>query len=487
MTDRTRQHETDGIGRVGSLVGSPWVLGGLLTVGFYALIDAIPFQHHLLERYFASHPLEYATTALFFVGMAALGIRWFRLPLERRILLDDPLAQEWPHLHQLSDPETVAVRLQQRLADLPSRYASTHWIRRVRDAVEALSTGASENEEYLHYLADLSADRSHRSLALVRTVTWAVPILGFLGTVIGITMAIANIQPEQIEQSFDNVIAGLAVAFDTTTLALALSLVLVFSTFSVERSEQRILDEVEEKARRRLGPLFTARKAGTGDPLQAEQVAAARILEATEALISRHTAAWDEVLESLRDRWSETLKEREQRFCDVLDRGMNAALDAHEHRLRTAEESLLGAVQQAAAEVGRQLSESAQAVVTEHRQLVERMAERGAEWRNTAAALLDQQREVQSDWQAGLAASASAWRENAEQIIQTMQSHADEQAARWAQLQQVIEAEEGLARTQERLAENLQVVQVAESLDRTLHELTAAVHLLTARAKPRAA
>ncbi|MEI2659369.1 MAG: MotA/TolQ/ExbB proton channel family protein [Bifidobacterium adolescentis] len=53
-------------------------------------------------------------------------------------------------------------------------------------------------------------------MRLIRTITWAVPILGFLGTVIGITMAIANITPDQLESSLGEVTAGLAVAFDTT-------------------------------------------------------------------------------------------------------------------------------------------------------------------------------------------------------------------------------------------------------------------------------
>ena len=67
-----------------------------------------------------------------------------------------------------------------------------------------------------HTLADQAAERLHESYSLVRTITWAVPILGFLGTVVGITMAIANVTPEQLDTSLGEVTDGLAVAFDTT-------------------------------------------------------------------------------------------------------------------------------------------------------------------------------------------------------------------------------------------------------------------------------
>lgn len=85
-----------------------------------------------------------------------------------------------------------------------------------------------------------------QSFQLIRTVTWAVPIMGFLGTVIGITMAIANVTPEQLDSSLPEVTSGLAVAFDTTAQALGMSMVLVFGTFVIERAEQSVLNELEE-------------------------------------------------------------------------------------------------------------------------------------------------------------------------------------------------------------------------------------------------
>ena len=88
--------------------------------------------------------------------------------------------------------------------------------------------------------------------ALVRIIIWAIPILGLLGTVIGITIAIANLKPETLEQSMSDVTSGLGVAFDHTGEALTLTMILMFIKYGVERSESRLLAIVDERAEEEL-------------------------------------------------------------------------------------------------------------------------------------------------------------------------------------------------------------------------------------------
>ena len=47
----------------------------------------------------------------------------------------------------------------------------------------------------------------------------------------------------------------------------------------------------------------------------------------------------------------------------------------------------------------------------------------------------------------------------------------------------IFEKEDHLVRLQERLDKNLETVRAAETFDETLHNLAAAVHLLTARTR----
>jgi biopolymer transport protein ExbB/TolQ len=81
---------------------------------------------------------------------------------------------------------------------------------------------------------------------LVRYAIWAIPTLGFLGTVMGISLALnyagtANMQDPRLMAELTK---QMAVAFDTTLLALAMSAVLVLMQHLVQRYEEGALNAV---------------------------------------------------------------------------------------------------------------------------------------------------------------------------------------------------------------------------------------------------
>ena len=73
-------------------------------------------------------------------------------------------------------------------------------------------------------LAEQAEAKSSTSFSIVRIIISTIPILGFLGTVIGITRAVAELASLVGDISFEvainSVVSGLSVAFDTTALAL---------------------------------------------------------------------------------------------------------------------------------------------------------------------------------------------------------------------------------------------------------------------------
>ena len=93
----------------------------------------------------------------------------------------------------------------------------------------------------------LSASES--SYALPRILVWAIPLLGFIGTVFGISSAVNGFsgfldntaEIDQIKEGIGTVTSGLAVAFDTTLLALFLSVVVMIPLVLVEKMESQLL------------------------------------------------------------------------------------------------------------------------------------------------------------------------------------------------------------------------------------------------------
>jgi hypothetical protein len=194
-------------------------------------------------------------------------------------------------------------------------------------------------DDYMKDLADRDSDESHASFALPRTIAWAIPILGFLGTVIGITIAIANITPAQLEESLPEVTAGLAVAFDTTALALTLSMGLIFSIFIVERMEQRLLSRVDAMARHWLGHRFLSTSGESAPYLSAVQAASLQVIQHTRSLVEAQTNLWSQTLTQLNDRLDKGLAKRDQMFLEVMSQLIqetkrdNTSFDASQRRI----------------------------------------------------------------------------------------------------------------------------------------------------------
>lgn len=99
--------------------------------------------------------------------------------------------------------------------------------------------------------------KSADSYAVSRYINWAIPILGFIGTVLGISLAADGIQRiissqsniSQFSNDLGQAIAPLGIAFDTTLIALSLSVFLMFLQTTLQRWESDILIDYENSLR----------------------------------------------------------------------------------------------------------------------------------------------------------------------------------------------------------------------------------------------
>lgn len=91
------------------------------------------------------------------------------------------------------------------------------------------------------------------SFSLPKVLLWAIPLMGFIGTVIGMSEAVGSF--DSVLSNADNVdglkngllkvTGGLGTAFDTTFLALMISVILAFPLNAVERNEDRLLSQID--------------------------------------------------------------------------------------------------------------------------------------------------------------------------------------------------------------------------------------------------
>ncbi|MFN0199204.1 MAG: MotA/TolQ/ExbB proton channel family protein [Planctomycetaceae bacterium] len=463
---------------VDQVVFSPLLLGSAMTFAFYSLIPHSPVYHDLLVRYCCGHPIEYATVAMFFIGMAILLKKGSGLSSERASLRQDslpPTNLSGPHFSN-----QVADKLHEHVDSQTPQWRLSTWGHRVRDIIHYLRGKQNSEglEDHLRYLADLASDRVHSSYALVRTITWGIPILGFLGTVIGITDAIANVTPEQLSESLDQVTAGLGVAFDTTALSLSLSMVMVFSTFVVEGAEQQILSQTEELSMRHIATLFSSTQPDS-PLLQAEVDAAALLREQTSRWLTSHGEVWSRAVDDLRSNWSAALEDQRERLEQSLNTGVEHTLEGHVQQISDVRTEFLASLQQMVQSFSACLNEDRRSQETQLSQTHELLKTLVEQWQSqTLTAHENSSRQIHQALKSCTDEIQACQQELAHstgtlaEILSTMNDRGDT-------LDDVKQDQQHLLQIQGQLTRNLDAVRAAESLEKTLHGLTAAVHLLT--------
>ncbi len=106
----------------------------------------------------------------------------------------------------------------------------------------------------LQVQAQGDADELESSYAMVRAFVWAIPIFGFIGTVVGIGQAIGGFASSlrsaedlaTIKSTLGHVVSGLAFAFETTFLGLVVSVIVMFPMNLMHRAEQAFLAALDE-------------------------------------------------------------------------------------------------------------------------------------------------------------------------------------------------------------------------------------------------
>lgn len=301
-------------------LGWPLFWGITATIVFYILLSAGFIESQLMSRYFAGHPVEYIETALFFIGVMALLLKATDLAYQFQSIPNTKLAEP---LKDGDSPERAS-ELILGLKHLPERMLDTYLGRRLTNALRFVqrSDSADDLDEQLRYLSDVEAERSHEGYSLVRIIVWATPMLGFLGTVIGITLALGQLSPEALvnapKDAMQGLLAGLSVAFDTTALALSLSIVLMFLQYLVREVETQLLTVVDRQVEDELVGRFQINGSSSDPNVVALRRMNEQVLKSVESLTEKQAEILSSSTQKQADLMSASISETKQQWSDAL-------------------------------------------------------------------------------------------------------------------------------------------------------------------------
>ena len=215
---------------------------------------------HLMERWLPNHlavllldieretyPLTVQTVmwVVFAVGLGELVVRFRDAVAERHQLGLGYLPEDETTI--LQGPELRRIYAATRSEGRPSRhYAGRFLPRLIQRVVTQFQTNRSIDQAsaVMNSSLELFLHEIDLRYSMVRYVVWAIPTLGFIGTVIGISLALAFAGSADLQdpQLLAELTKRLAVAFNTTLLALVMSAILVLIQHVVQAYEEQALN-----------------------------------------------------------------------------------------------------------------------------------------------------------------------------------------------------------------------------------------------------
>lgn len=235
---------------VGKLTSSPYlvavgltmlaILIGSLTLPLDSALAVFLFDHSKKSFFAPIYPftIQNLMYVMLAVGLAELWARRSATQRERRYLALKLLPEDDSTILRIDDLGPIRRRVASLGAD---EHAFLPQL--INLAILQLFTSRSLDQTVAIFTSTLEL-MSHRldlAYQTIRFLVWVIPTTGFIGTVIGISIALEGMQdPKNI--AFDKVTSGLAVAFYTTILALVLSAILVLLQNVIQRHEETALN-----------------------------------------------------------------------------------------------------------------------------------------------------------------------------------------------------------------------------------------------------
>jgi biopolymer transport protein ExbB/TolQ len=179
---------------------------------------------------------------LMFWALAIMAYKAVKLLRERRLLDVDlvPVAdgmrilpedtREFARHVQALPEDQQDLLLPRALLNALRRFNSTH-------NIQDVSTST-------HTICESEAERLESELSMIRYISWAIPSIGFIGTVRGIGEALAQAD-KAVQGDIAGVTQSLGVAFNSTFIALLISIFLMFLVHQLQLLQERLVFDAE--------------------------------------------------------------------------------------------------------------------------------------------------------------------------------------------------------------------------------------------------
>jgi len=230
----------------------------VLTTVFYLLVLAglnyVPSIHRFAIIFFRPANIYTIGPAvlLFFWAMSSLWFKSRKLEFQRRALRLAAVPGQPDFVLNEATARIVLERIH-NLVDHPRHFILLNRIERALSNLHNIG-GLSDVSTILRSQAENDENQVAASYTMISGMIWAIPVLGFIGTVQGLSQAVGNFgktlqasaEVARLKESLLGVTGGLSTAFETTLVGLVAALIIQLFLSYLQQKETDFLDECND-------------------------------------------------------------------------------------------------------------------------------------------------------------------------------------------------------------------------------------------------
>jgi len=182
-----------------------------------------------------------ACFVLLFWALAILGYKAWATYRQRQLLDLDLVGLPEGTAVTVDSAQQTSALIRKRLPEDQQDYLLT---RAMLAAIDRFSVtrNVQDASGVVHMVCDAEAGRMDSDLSIIRYIAWAIPSIGFIGTVRGIGDALTQIN-KAVSGDITGVTDSLGTAFNSTLIALLISIILMFVIHQVQSAQEQLVLE----------------------------------------------------------------------------------------------------------------------------------------------------------------------------------------------------------------------------------------------------
>jgi len=220
------------------------IMVGLFYVGFNFI--EIPMVKRICQVFGGNLPagiIQFLSFIIFFWGILEINSRSSKVKYEKQAFNLNLLPEKE---HWVLSPEEVnELKIKMINYEKEHRFLMTDIIRKASTKFRS-NNSISDVLEVVSTQIKINGNKAEGRQSIIRYLVWALPSVGFIGTILGIAQALGLADRASDPAVMSQLTRSMYVAFDTTLVALILSIILMWFFHDYQENEEELHTAMEE-------------------------------------------------------------------------------------------------------------------------------------------------------------------------------------------------------------------------------------------------